>query len=485
MKELVGQEGIYATHGSLLRKFVTAVLTCIISLVLVVPSAWAQTPKLEKQAMPEHPTKLEKRPLPQMPNSGSAGSAGNAQIVADKDSKGNLYVSGELIVTYESDVSDAEKKKVNDTVGAKVDDKLQRLPKVDADVLSFSKVKNEDFQKTRQEDLSRKKQELEHSTDVASVSYNYLSKPSFVPNDPYFRAGYQWDFTRTGTHLAWDKTTGYGARVAVLDTGFDVNHPDLRSKIVWQWDFFSGDSVANINYGYSDSGHGTHVAGTVAASTNNGFGVAGTAPRSQILAAKVCGPTWVGNTDYDVNGYEIRCPAQSAINALNYFASNASYSNIKVANLSLGGPMPYMPAYEAAVNNAWNHGIVVVVAAGNDAQKGNPVEYPAAFSRSLAVAATNSNNYWANFSNVQSYVDVSAPGVKILSTAPGGKFAYMNGTSMAAPHVSGLAALLASQGLNNYQIRYRIERTAVDLGARGWDPYYGYGRINALSAVSW
>lgn len=152
----------------------------------------------------------------------------------------------------------------------------------------------------------------------------------------------------------------------------------------------------------------------------------------------------------------------------------------------MGGPNAYYPSqYEQSVNYAWNNGIVVVVSAGNNAQKGNPVEYPAAFPRAIAVAATNSNDYWANFSNVKSYVDVAAPGVNILSTTPGGRFAYMNGTSMAAPHVTGLAALLASRGLNKEWIRYQIESTATDLGSAGWDPYYGYGRINAQRAVTW
>ncbi|MDQ3301899.1 MAG: S8 family serine peptidase [Actinomycetota bacterium] len=232
-------------------------------------------------------------------------------------------------------------------------------------------VKDEQGEKERKEALEQKKQVLERNPDVESVSYNYLREPNFVPNDPYFVGGYQWDLQKIGTASAWDRTTGYGAKVAVLDTGVDTSHPDLRGKVAWQWDFFNRDSVANVDYGYSASGHGTHVSGTIAATANNGTGIAGVAPQAQILAAKVCGPSRVGDTKDDVNGWAIRCPDAAVIDALNYFSNYASYSGIKVANLSLGG-YAYSSAYHTAVNRASNSGIVVVAAAGNDNTSARP-----------------------------------------------------------------------------------------------------------------
>ena len=461
--------------------------------MLITSGAWAQQSNqqgspLVRPQMPVQPTKQEKLPLPPKPAKNNDAS-GDARVVADKDASGNSYVSGELIVTYEQDASEAEEQQTREAVGASLDDPPPGLPKVDAEVLPFSGAEDEDGKKARETRPAQKQAQLERDPDADSVSYNYLSEPNFTPNDPYFTGGYQWDLTKIGSTRAWDKTTGYGSTVAVLDTGFYTGHPDLRSKIVWQWDFFSGDSSANVDYGLAATSHGTHVAGTVAASTNNGTGVAGTAPSSQIMAAKVCGRTSVGDTKDDVSGYAIRCSSSAVINALNYFAKYASSSGIDVANLSLGG-YGYSSAYEAAVNNAWNNGMVVVAAAGND--NTSAAHYPSAFTNAISVAATDHLDRKAPYSNYR-YVDVAAPGGNmyysgggILSTiATGTGYGYIEGTSMAAPHVSGLAAMLASQGLNNAQIRYQIEHTAVDLGTQGWDQYYGYGRINALSAVSW
>ena len=431
--------------------------------------------------LPAHPTKLANRPLPPKPEGSAAGKTGDdAKLIADEGPDGTLVVAGELIVDYQGNTSTAIKEKVRKGAEAQLE---QELPKQHADVLSFPTLKHERNTQARQKGLAQKKQSLVRDPNVESVSYNYVAKPSYVPNDPYFTSGYQWDMGRIKAPAAWDRANGYGARVAVLDTGFDTSHPDLRSQIVWQWDFFNGDSNAAPDYQYPEHEHGTHVAGTVAAATNNGIGVAGTAPRAQILGAKVCGPLW-SSAD---GKYEILCKNSAVIAALDYFASNASYSGIKAANLSLGGP-GYSSNYEQAVNNAWNSGIVVVAAAGNEAQKGNPVEYPAAFKNAIAVAATNKSDYWANFSEVRDYVDVAAPGVSICSTVPVTNGSYQcgwQGTSMATPHVSGLAALLASEGLNNAWVRYRIEATATDLGPTGKDKWYGYGRINALRAVTW
>jgi thermitase len=194
-------------------------------------------------------------------------------------------------------------------------------------------------------------------------------------------------------------------------------------------------------------------------------GVAGTCPNCSILAAKVLDATSVG-TDFGV--------AQG----IDWSKNNGA----KVINLSLGGPGK-STALENAVNNAWNAGVVVVAAAGNTGD--NTTFYPGAFTNSIAVAATDKHDKRASFSTYGNWIDVAAPGVKIASTYPValGSYKYISGTSMASPHVAGLAGLLASQGKTNSQARNSIETTAVDLGAAGKDQFYGNGRIDAQAAV--
>jgi subtilisin family serine protease len=155
-------------------------------------------------------------------------------------------------------------------------------------------------------------------------------------------------------------------------------------------------------------------------------------------------------------------------------------NHAKAINLSLGSEA-YSRILEHAVNYAWDHGVVVVAAAGNE-NTSRP-HYPSAFKHVISVAATNKLNKKAYFSNYGK-IDVAAPGVEILSTVPGGGYDVKQGTSMASPHVAALAGLLASQGLSAPEIRGRIQKTASDLGAEGKDKYYGWGLINANRAVS-
>lgn len=154
----------------------------------------------------------------------------------------------------------------------------------------------------------------------------------------------------------------------------------------------------------------------------------------------------------------------------------------KGVNLSLGGEGSSR-VLKDAVDYATGKGAVVVASAGNYAEYGNPRIYPAAYPNVIAVAATDSQDQRAYFSERGNWVDVAAPGVDILSTLPGGRYGKMSGTSMAAPYVSGLSGLLAAQGLTNSQVKSRIESRATDLGPKGKDPYYGYGRINAQASV--
>ena len=216
---------------------------------------------------------------------------------------------------------------------------------------------------------------------------------------------------------------------------------------------------------YDDHGHGTHVAGIAAARINNGVGIAGMAGGATIMPVDVF-PLPAFGTYEDL------------IRAIIYATDNGAH----VINMSLGASS-YSRGEEAAVNYAWNHGVVVVAAAGNT--YGNTYHYPAAHRNAIAVAATDAGDNRCSFSTWGDFVDVAAPGCSVFSTVPGG-YGWKGGTSMAAPHVAGLAALLFSLNplLTNAQVRDLIEQNVDDLGTTGWDPYFGKGRINARKALA-
>jgi thermitase len=381
----------------------------------------------------------------------------------DEDPNGNEIAAGELIVTYEDKLITSQA--AEDTpqeVEAEIE---EELPEIQAQLLSFPDVKNEQDQEAREQTLEEKKETIETDPNVEAVDYNYIVKALgqqyqalMTPNDQYYNL--QWGYPKIKAPEAWDVTQGSNqTKVAVVDTGVQAGHPDLQGKVVGQKDFVDNDDTAN-----DGTGHGTHVAGTVGAVTNNTTGVAGTCPSCSILAARVLDSTGVGSTF-------------SVVQGINWSRTNGA----KVINLSLGAPVPSPTVLENAVNNAWNAGLVVVAGAGNSGD--NATHYPGAYTNSIAVAATDQNDKRAIFSTYGDWVDVAAPGVRIYSTVPSGLYGNKQGTSMANPHVAGLAGLLASQGKTNSQTRNAIETTTVDLGTSGKDQFYGNGRINAQAAV--
>jgi thermitase len=303
------------------------------------------------------------------------------------------------------------------------------------------------------------------------------------PNDPQF--GKQWGLSKIGAPQAWGTGTGGGAIVAIIDTGVDLNHEDLRDKLVPGWDFVGNDSVPQDetkpqNLTNTDCpgnpGHGTHVAGIVAAATNNGKGVAGTAPGARILPIRVldsCGSGTSGAVSAGID-YAIQRKAT-------------------VINLSLGEDVVVhnisTTSLDNAINKAWNAGIVVAVAAGNN------VLFPSGYSgvNGIAVAATDRNDGKPDFSSGSGDAKwgMAAPGGgsetdpvsdDIFSTLPGG-YGYLRGTSMAAPFVAGAAAILRSLGLSPQATVDKLLSTAVDVGIPGNDPIFGSGRLNLAKAV--
>jgi thermitase len=413
---------------------------------------------------------------------GFAGKAEAKEKVVDKDPDGNQVASGELLVTYKRDASERARDEAPKKVGGQLE---QDFSEIKVQHLSLPEVKNERDPQVRQKALEQKKRDLERDPAVEAVDYNYRREAGWVPNDPHY--GLQWGYPKIRAPQAWDITQGSSTvKVAVLDGGIDNNHADLQGKVVRQYDFGNGDTDASPNA--NDNGHGTHVAGTVAASTNNGKGVAGSCPNCSLLFAKV----------FDSNG---QVYDSYVVPALNWSANNGA----RVINMSFGGP-GYSSALETAINNAWNKQAVLVASAMNNGTSGTKY-YPAAYDNVMAVAATDKNDQKYYWSNSGDWVDVAAPGVDIYSTTLSEwvvvqdfsgvkswklvpRYAYSTGTSMAAPHVSGLAGLILSKnaGLTNKEVRYRIERTAVDLVSAGWsgkDPIIGSGRIDAYAALNY
>ncbi|HID63957.1 MAG TPA: peptidase S8 [Anaerolineae bacterium] len=289
---------------------------------------------------------------------------------------------------------------------------------------------------------------------------NYIAHVFITPNDPYWSS--QWGMTKIEAPAAWDITTGSDSvTIAIVDTGVDLFHPDISGKLASGYDFVNDDNTPQ-----DDHGHGTHVAGIAAAKTDNSTGVAGLAWGAEIMPVKVL-------DDYGNGGYE---DVASGI----IFAAN---NGADIINLSLGGSAS-SSVLEEAVEYAHDLGCVIVAATGNN---NSAVNYPARYPEVIAVAATDSNDQRASFSNYGPEVDVAAPGVNIRSTYwwGGSTYEWMNGTSQASPHVAGLAALIWSVNpdLSNTQVESIIKQTADDLGAAGRDNYYGFGRINARRAL--
>ncbi|MEX2462422.1 MAG: S8 family peptidase [Paenibacillaceae bacterium] len=280
------------------------------------------------------------------------------------------------------------------------------------------------------------------------------------PNDLLY-SKYQWNLPIIKTEIGWD--VGKGSEnviVAVVDTGADLNHPDLQGRLQTGYNVVDSQSPP-----MDDVGHGTHVAGIISALVNNGEGVAGMTWYNPVMPIKVLDETGAGNT-YNV--------AQGIIWAADHGA--------KVINMSLGN---YADAnfLHDAIKYAYDKDIVLIAASGNDntEEPGFPAAYPEVF----AVAAADASKHKASFSNFGTYIDVTAPGVNIASTYPHNQYAALSGTSMASPHVTALAALIRSTNpqLKNTEVMEIMRKTAEDLGTPGKDKYYGYGQIDVVRAL--
>jgi thermitase len=298
--------------------------------------------------------------------------------------------------------------------------------------------------------------ELKRDPDVAWAEADGRAFAVAIPNDPAYPSLY--GLAKLQAPAAWDVATGAGVTVAVVDTGVDATHPDLAGQVFAGPDLVEGDDVPQ-----DEAGHGTHVAGTIAAIRDNAIGVVGVAPSAKVLAVRVLGADGGGAWSTVAEGILA-----------------AAANGAKVINLSLGGSADARVVREA-VAQVQATGVLVVAAAGNDGVSRR--FYPAGYPGVLAVGATNATDTRARFSNYGTWVGIAAPGDAILSTAPDGRYARMSGTSMASPHVAGAAAIAWS--LRPTWTADQVKQLLVATGdaAKGFTGSASMRRVNVGAAV--
>lgn len=393
-------------------------------------------------------------------------------------------VSGEIIVKYKSNSIQAislngfdasnkavSKEKVFDNVNSydiksKYAERSQRVSGPDKEIPDLSNIYRLKF--NSDQDIKTMLLNYNNQPNVEYATYNYIYRTEIIPNDPQYPTP-QWWADKINLPNAWDVTTGSETNtIAILDTGIRGTHEDLTSKVLAGYDFINNQAIAG-GANSDDEGHGTAVAGAAAAIGNNAKGMAGTAWNTKLMPVKVMNSSGEGSSTSIARGI--------------YYAIN---NGADIINLSLGMTLIEDPFFSDLLRRAHNFGIIVVAAAGNEAVDAN-VSDPANIPYVITVGATDINDSLASFSNFGSKIDVMAPGVEIRSTSNASDTSYIteSGTSLSAPIVSGVAALMLSSRpeLTSEQVRQILRNTADDTGTAGYDYYHGYGRINANVAV--
>src|SRR4051812_31587190 len=331
--------------------------------------------------------------------------------------------------------------------------------------------------------------QLNRSGAVQFAEPDYVLRTTAIPNDPRFAELYGLNNTgQTGgtpdadidAPEGWDAAglgtfpnTG-GAKVGVVDTGILSTHEDLVGKLAncaksYTVIFILTGSIQEGSCA-DDNGHGTHVSGTITANANNGKGVTGVAFNSPLAMCRAPGGPPGNGTTAD------------GANCITWDSDKGA----KVISMSLGGGDS--TTLHQAVQYAWKNGngALIVAAAGNDGN--STLEYPAAYSEVVSVAATDNRDAHASFSNANSDVEIAAPGVNVLSTYGNGDTSYttLSGTSMATPHVAGVGAVILDRNptFTAAQARSKLDASVDDLGAAGRDNSFGFGRVNLTKAAS-
>ncbi|WP_157272149.1 S8 family serine peptidase [Azohydromonas aeria] len=297
--------------------------------------------------------------------------------------------------------------------------------------------------------------QLAHHPHLKFAEADRAVPADLASNDPYM--GSAWHLVKIGAPAAWDSSQGNGITVAVLDTGVDGSHPDLAARMVAGWNFYDNNSNSADVYG-----HGTKVAGAVAATTNNALGVAGVAGQARIMPLRISNASGTGYWSMVAQG-------------LIWAADRGA----RLANVS------YEVAGSSSVLNAAQYmkgkGGLVFVSAGNTGAAAATAPSTAL----IPVGATDANDARASFSTYGNFVALAAPGVSVYTTTNGGGYGAVSGTSFSSPVAAGVAALMmaARPALTGAQVESLLYKSALDLGTAGRDPYFGWGRVNAPAAV--
>jgi subtilisin family serine protease len=390
------------------------------------------TPQVVEEVQPTLP---DVAPVPDQ-NEGSVENEEQSQILTP-------WVSGQVVVSFEPSISTEEQ--------------IARLTALGLEIVSTSEELGMMIVKVPE---GLELESVSALTVMDGIQYAepvYLASAlDILPNDPGYSN--QENMNVIKAPGGWQYFTGSSnVIIAVIDSGVDINHPDLYGKVIPGWDYVNGDNDAQDDYG-----HGTHVAGIAAAIGNNSTGVAGLDWSAKILSVKVLDNTGSGT-------------AANIAMGIRYAVDHGA----NIVNLSLTVPFDSV-LVSSAIEYAYQHGVTVVASTGNN---NGAVNFPAAYPHVIAVGAVdNTETLWA-LSNHGAEIDLVAPGVNIYSTDIT-TYSTRTGTSMAAAHVSGLAALLLGMtSLTPDQVKTSIQDTSKDLGTSGWDSFFGYGLIQVKDAI--
>jgi thermitase len=293
------------------------------------------------------------------------------------------------------------------------------------------------------------------------VELDVRVKSTLAVTDPY--VGSEWHLPKIGATTAWDTTQGAGVTIAILDSGVDGSHPDLIPNLVPGYNMYSNNADTS-----DVCGHGTAVAGSAAARTNNGAGVAGVAGQAKIMPIRVA--------YFDSASGSCYAYASTIASGITYAADHGA----RIANVSYG-PLAGIAAIQSAAQYMKSKGGLVFVSAGNNGVDENITPTTSL----IAVSATDSADAKTSWSSYGNFVSLAAPGAGIWTTTKGGTYQGWSGTSFASPVAAGVAALMmaAAPSLDGAQVEQALFASAVDLGAAGRDPQFGYGRVDAAAGV--
>ena len=410
------------------------------------------------------------------------------------------YNPEKVILRFRNDISDSSIQEAMEVISD--GGKLVSEEEIDSDLPAYKRERIMKAKESKKNDkIAVVDLSLAQSTDKAIDSYKQLEgvcsaekdeiievsadedlmeTDALISNDAHVSE--QWGLIQTNTAGAWNllnryKNHTYQVWVAVIDTGVDMNHEDLQGQLLKKYSVDITKSgyplLTNVTPQYA-SDHGTHVAGIVAAKASNSIGVAGVAGitdsgNDQIMSCKIMA---IKATQHPKYFY-----TSDIINSIYY----ATDKGAEVINLSLGSDS-FNSSEKTAIDYAYEAGVTVVASAGNDGKKMS--YYPADYNHVISVISSNINRKKSSFSNYGGK-DISAPGENILSTLPGNQYGSKSGTSMAAPFVAGVVALMkeADYSLRPDDLEYIIKDTAYDIGTPGYDPETAYGVVDPYNAV--